>query len=58
MTLKDGNTIVNAIGFNMGQLSKEYMIGDRNDVVGTLEINAYNGREMVQINVKDIMKSL
>ncbi len=58
MTLKDGNTIVNAIGFNMGQLSKEYMIGDRIDVVGTLEINAYNGREMVQINVKDIMKSL
>ena len=55
MTLKDGNTIVNAIGFNMGQLSKEYMIGDRIDVVGTLEINAYNGRE---INVKDIMKSL
>ena len=34
------------------------MIGDRIDVVGTLEINAYNGREMVQINVKDIMKSL
>lgn len=58
MTLKDGNTIVNAIGFNMGQLSKEYMIGDRIDVVGTLEINAYNGKEMVQINVKDIMKSL
>lgn len=58
MTLKDGNTIVNAIGFNMGQLSKEYMISDRIDVVGTLEINAYNGREMVQINVKDIMKSL
>lgn len=58
MTLKDGNTIVNAIGFNMGQLSKEYMIGDRIDVVGTLEINVYNGREMVQINVKDIMKSL
>lgn len=58
MTLKDGNIIVNAIGFNMGQLSKEYMIGDRIDVVGTLEINAYNGREMVQINVKDIMKSL
>ena len=58
MTLKDSNTIVNAIGFNMGQLSKEYMIGDRIDVVGTLEINAYNGKEMVQINVKDIMKSL
>ena len=58
MTLKDGNTLVNAIGFNMGQLSKEYMICDRIDVVGTLEINAYNGREMVQINVKDIMKSL
>ena len=58
LTLKDGNAIVNAIGFNLGHLSKEYMIGDKIDVAGTLELNSFNGRETVQINVKDIMKSV
>ena len=32
MTVKDGNTIVNAIGFNMGQYTKEFMIGDKIDI--------------------------
>ncbi len=57
MTLKDGNTLVSAIGFNMGELSKEYMIGDKVDIVGMLEINSFNGKDFVQINLKDIMKS-
>ena len=34
------------------------MIGDKIDVAGTLEINSFNGKEFVQINMKDIMKSL
>ena len=58
MTLKDNGTIINTIGFNMGHLSKDYMIGDKIDVAGTLEINSFNGKEFVQINMKDIMKSL
>ena len=57
LTLKDGNTINNAIGFNMGEYSEEYLIGDRIDVVGILEINSFNGVENVQINMKDIRKS-
>lgn len=57
LTLKDGNTIINAIGFNMGQYSEEYLIGDKIDVVGILEINSFNGVESVQINMKDIRKS-
>ena len=52
------NEIINAIGFNLGELSEEYLIGDKVDVVGTLEINAYNGQEQIQINLKDIMKSI
>ena len=36
MTLKDGNSIINAIGFNLGYLSNEYRIGDKIDVVVTL----------------------
>lgn len=58
LMLKDENEIINAIGFNLGDLSEEYLIGDKVDVVGTLEINAYNGQEQIQINLKDIMKSI
>ena len=58
MTLKDGNTIVNAIGFNLGYLADEYRIGDKIDVVGTLEINSFNGVDNLQISIKDVMKSI
>ena len=57
LTLKDGNTIINAIGFNLGNYSKDYTIGDKIDVAGMLEINSFNGVDSVQINIKDIMKS-
>lgn len=58
MTLKEDNTIINAIGFNLGHLSDEYRIGDRIDVVGTLEINSFNGVDNLQIGIKDVMKSV
>ena len=58
LTLKEGNTIINAIGFNLGQLVDEYRIGDKIDVVGTLEINSFNGVDNLQINIKDVMKSI
>lgn len=57
LTLKDDNLIIEAIGFNMGHLVDEYLLGDKVDVVGNLEINSFNGRESVQINLKDIRKS-
>lgn len=57
LTLKDDNTIINAIGFNMGKYSEEYLIGDKIDVIGVLEINTFNGIESVQINMRDIRKS-
>ena len=58
LTLKDNNTIASAIGFNLGYMSEEYKIGDKIDVVGVLEINSFNGVESLQINIKDIMKSI
>lgn len=58
LTLRDDNIIIDAIGFNMGVLANEYLIGDKVDVVGVLEINSFNGTENVQINLKDIMKSI
>lgn len=58
LTLKDNNTIINAIGFNIGHLAEEYRIGDKIDVVGVLEINSFNGVDSLQINIKDVMRSL
>ena len=58
LTLKEDNRIINAIGFNMGKLAEEYRIGDKIDVAGVLEINTFNGVDNLQINIKDIMKSI
>ncbi len=57
LTLKDGNTIINAIGFNMGKYAEEYRIADKIDVLGVLEINTFNGIDTIQINMKDIRRS-
>ena len=59
LTLKtENNNIISTMGFNMGYRAEEFLIGDRVDVVGTLEINSFNGKESVQINLKEIMKSI
>lgn len=44
LTLKDDNLLINAIGFNLGYLSEEYLIGDKIDIAGNLEINKYGRR--------------
>ena len=58
LTLKDNNNIINAIGFNLGKIAEDYRIGDKIDIVGTLEINSFNGVDSLQINIKDVMKSI
>ena len=58
LTLKEDNKIINAIGFNIGNLVEEYKIGDKIDIAGVLEINTFNGVDNLQINIKDVMKSL
>ena len=58
LTLRDDNFLVEAIGFNLGDLADEFLIGDKVDIVGTLEENSYNGLEKIQISIKDIMKSI
>lgn len=57
LTMQDNHFYIDAIGFNLGNLAEEYQIGDKIDVVGTLEINQFNGRENVQMNIRDIRKS-
>ena len=59
LTLKtENNNIITAIGFNMGYKAEDYLIGDKVDIVGTLEINSFNGNDTIQFNLKDIMKSI
>ena len=58
LTLKDDNLLINAIGFNIGELAEAYKIGDKIDIAGVLEINTFNGIDNLQINIKDIMKSI
>ena len=57
LTLKEDNFMINAIGFNMGELSENYLIDDKIDIVGSLEINSFNGNDSIQIVIKDIRKS-
>lgn len=52
------NTYVNAIGFNLGYFASDFTIGDKIDVAGNLEINSFNGVDSIQINLKDVMKSI
>ncbi len=58
LKLTQDKYIIDAIGFNMGNCVQNYLIGDKIDVVGSLEINNFNGEEQIQINLKDIRKSL
>ena len=57
MTLKQENQVINAIGFNMGELAEDFLLEDKVDVVGYVEINEFNGTCQVQMNLKDIRKS-
>lgn len=57
MTLQQDSYMLDAIGFNMGNIAQQYLIGDKIDIVGSLELNQFGGIEQVQINIKDMRKS-
>ncbi len=57
LTLQDGNQIVNAIGFNLGYYAEDFLLGDKVDMIGMVEINEFANNRMIQINLKDIRKS-
>lgn len=58
LRLKDDKYTIDTIGFNIGELSNLYKLGEKVDILGNLEINSYNGIENVQINLKDMTKSI
>ena len=58
LVLTDGNICIDAIGFNMGDLSNIYQIGDKVDIVGNIGINQFKNIENIQITLKDIRSSV
>ena len=52
------NYMIDAIGFNMGEVADKYLIGDKVDIVGSLEINQFGGNENIQVNLKDLRKTI
>lgn len=57
LTLQDGTNLINAIGFNLGHYADEFLLGDKVDIIGMIEINVFNNIKNIQINMKDMRKS-
>ena len=58
LNVKDGNAIFDAVAFNMGEKKDSIRMGEKVDVLHYLEVNRYNGLQKIQLNVKDIKKSI
>lgn len=58
LRLKEENLYLDAIGFNLGEYTEHYKLGDKVDIVGYLDVNSYHGMETIQMNLKDINQSL
>lgn len=55
LTVKDDeDNIIDIIGFNLGNLSQEYNIENKIDVIGNIGINNYKGIKTIQLILKDI----
>lgn len=54
LRLSDGGFEVDAVGFNMGDRAEGLIKGDVLDAVFVPEINAWNGAERLQLNLRDI----
>ena len=57
LSLKKNDKIIDAIGFNLGELVERYKIGDTIDIVGNIEVNSFNGKDLIQIRLIDIRKA-
>ena len=58
LNIKDDHRIFSAIAFNMGDKKNSIQMGSKADVLCAIELNSYNGLEMIQLNIKDIKKSI
>lgn len=57
LKLMQDSYLIDAIGFGIGKCAEKYLIGDKVDIVGSLEVNQFNGNEQVQLVIKDLRKS-
>jgi single-stranded-DNA-specific exonuclease len=57
IVLRQGDKTLEAIAFGMGDMAKEFTIGDKIDVAYSLDENTWNGETKLQLKVKDIIKS-
>lgn len=57
MTLSDERVSFDAIGFRLGPLLPELPIGAKVDVMYAFEKNEFNGRESLQLNLKDVKRA-
>ena len=55
LTLTDGRITFDAIAFRLGYWAEQ--LPERIDVAYAFEVNVFNGRSSLQLNVKDIKKS-
>ncbi len=58
LNVKEDHRIFSAIAFNMGERKNSIKMGEKADILCALEINSYNGIDMIQLNIKDIKKSI
>ena len=58
LVLKDEKSLIDAIGFSMGDRRDEIRIGDKIDVVGSIELNTFNIPKTIQIVLQDFKKSI
>ena len=58
LVLKDDRSLIDAVGFSMGARRDEIRIGDKIDVVGTIELNTYNTPKTIQFVLQDFKKSV
>ena len=58
LNVKEEHRIFSAIAFNLGDKKNSIRMGEKADILCALELNSYNGIEMIQLNIKDIKKSI
>lgn len=58
LVLKDGNKLIDAVGFSMGDRRDEIVIGEKIDVVCQVDVNNFNGKKTIQLLLEDFKISL
>ena len=58
LTLKDKNKLIDAVGFGMGDRRDEITIGQKLNIVCTVDLNEFNGKRMLEFILTDFKASI